>query len=53
VLRVLCLDGIRFVVGDLRILIEVVGMIDLGEALLALDLLGAIRFQVYRVTHLG
>jgi hypothetical protein len=41
VLRVLCLDCIRLVIGDVRFFVKVVGMFHLGEAPLGLDLWGA------------
>jgi hypothetical protein len=41
VLRVLCLDCIRLVIGDLRLFVKVVGMFHLGDGFLGLDLWGA------------
>jgi len=40
VLRVLCLDRIGLVIGDVGFLVQVVGMFLLGESLLGLDLWG-------------
>jgi hypothetical protein len=54
VLRVLCLDCIRLVIGDFRFLIEIVGMFDWGDVSSGLDLCGvAIDFRIDRVTHVG
>jgi hypothetical protein len=40
VLRVLCLDCIRLVIGDVRFFVKVVSMFNLGDARLGLDLFG-------------
>ena len=53
-LRVLCLDCIRLVIGDPRFFVQVMDMFHLGEGPLGLDLWGAaIGFRINQVTHCG